>query len=201
MKKDTPGVYFSAIFSNSLNMKRRRVLPLSDSLKLDDIGFRRSDVLQAYAIPIKLVNKNNWGTRQKWWGNWNRNHCRVGSMSLLNMALVCIRVWVGTSHLIFHLPPWVWVILFDLSSALCLVAMTSDRLTSNIAKSTVVLPICSREVDLCEIINLPLITHIILIHKKYYPPLSRVDDVGNIMAHLRSRSLPVDFSSLSRKLT
>ena len=36
--------------------------------------------------------------------------------------------------------------------------------------------------------------------QKNHVPLSRVDDVGNIMAHLRSRSLPVDFSSLSRKL-
>ena len=36
--------------------------------------------------------------------------------------------------------------------------------------------------------------------QRHYVPLSRVDDVGNIMAHLRSRSLPVDFSSLSRKL-
>ena len=36
--------------------------------------------------------------------------------------------------------------------------------------------------------------------QKHYVPLSRVDDVGNIMAHLRSRSLPVEFNSLSRKL-
>ena len=72
-------------------MKRRRVLPLSDSLKNDDIGLHRNDVTrvspsegslnvlgwicpkdelisQAYAIPFKLVFKNNWGTRQKWWG-------------------------------------------------------------------------------------------------------------------------------------
>ena len=42
---------------------------------------------------------------------WNQHHCRVGSMSLLNMALVCIHVGLGTYHLVFHLPPWVWVIL------------------------------------------------------------------------------------------
>jgi len=132
-------------------MKRRQVLPLSDSLKLDDIGFRQNDALQAYAIPVKLVNKNNWGTCQKWWGKWNFNHCRVGNMSLLNVAFVCIRVWVGTSHLVFHLPPWVWVILFDLSSAHCLVTMTSDHLMSNTAKSTVMPLICSREVDLCKL--------------------------------------------------
>jgi len=178
-------------------MKRRRVLPLSNSLKPDDIGFCRNDAPQAYVIPIKFV-KNNWGTRQKWREKWNHNNCRVGSMSLLNMALVCIRVWVGTSHLIFHLPPWVWIILFDLSSAHCLVTMTSEPLMSNTANSTVVPPICSREVDLCRRNNLPLIACIILIHNVISP--SRVDDVGNIMAHLRSRSLPVDFSSLSRKL-
>ena len=54
-KKHPPGVSFSAVFSNSLNMKRRRVLPLSDSLKLNDIGLRQNDALQAYAIPVKLV--------------------------------------------------------------------------------------------------------------------------------------------------
>ena len=84
-------------------------------------------------------------------GKWNHNYCRVGSMLLLNMVLVCIRVWVGTSHLIFHLPPWVWAILFDLSSAHCLVTMTFDPLMSNTAKSVVVPPMCSREVDLCTI--------------------------------------------------
>ena len=36
--------------------------------------------------------------------------------------------------------------------------------------------------------------------QRHYVPLSHIDDVGNTMAHLRSRSLPVDFSSLSRKL-
>ena len=100
-KRTPPGVSFSAVFSNSLNMKRRRVFPLSGSLKLNDIGFCHNDTLQAYAIPVKLV-KNNWDTRQKWWGTWNHNYFRVGSMSLLNMALVCIRVWVGTSHLVLH---------------------------------------------------------------------------------------------------
>jgi len=54
-KKHPPGVSFSAVFSNSLNMKRRRVFPLSDSSKLNDIGLRRDDALQAYAIPVKLV--------------------------------------------------------------------------------------------------------------------------------------------------
>jgi len=54
-KKHPPGVSFSAVFSNSLNMKRRRAFPLSGSLKLNDIGLCRNDALQAYAIPVKLV--------------------------------------------------------------------------------------------------------------------------------------------------
>ena len=117
-KKATSEVSFSVVFSNSLNMKRRWVFPLSDSLKLDDIGFRQNYATQAYAIPVKLV-KNNWGTRQKWWGKWNHNYCRVGSMSLLNMELVCFRVWVGISHLIFHfasvvLGDPIWPLIFSL---------------------------------------------------------------------------------------
>jgi len=75
---------------------------------------------------------------------------RVGSMSLLNMALLCFRVRVGISDLAFHLPPWVWVILFDLSSAHYLVIVTSDLVMSNTANFTVVPSICSREVDLCK---------------------------------------------------
>ena len=94
---------------------------------------------------------------------WNQHHCRVGSMSLLNMALVCIRVGLGTSHPVFHLPPWVWVIPFDLSSAHCLVTMTSDPLMSNTAKTTVVPFTCSREVDLCKY-RPSSDSHIILIH-------------------------------------
>ena len=169
---------------------------MSGLLNFDDIGFRRDEASQADAIPVKLV-KSNWGTHQKWWEKWNHNNSRVGNMSLLNMALVCFRVWVGTSHLVFHWPPWVWVILFDLSSAHCLVTMTFDTLMSNTAKSVAVPPICSREVDLYKIKTSSAI-YIILIHNIL--PLSRVDDVGNIMAHIRSRSLPIDFSSLSRKL-
>ena len=131
-------------------------------------------------------------------GKWNQCYSRVGSISLLNMALVCIRVGLGTSHLVFCLPPWVWVILFGLSSALCLIIMTSDLLISNTAKSTVVPLICSREVDLCSV-QPSSDSHLILIHK-HNVCLSCVDDVGNTMAHLQSRSLPIDFNSLSRNL-
>lgn len=159
-KKNPPGVFFSAVFSNSLNMKRHWVLPLSDSLNSDDIGFCRNDTPQAYVIPVKLV-KNNRGTRQKWRGK-NR-------AIIIVMSAVC-RSWTWHlsafvsrwGHLIsfFHLPPWIWVILFDLSSAHWLVTMTFDPLTSNTAKSTVVPSICSREVDLCNENNLPLIARI-----------------------------------------
>ena len=96
---------------------------------------------------------------------WNQHHCRVGSMSLLNMALVYIRFGLGKYHLISQLPPWVWVIPFDLSSALCLVTMTSDLLMSNTAKLTVVPFICSREVDLCKY-QPSSDSHLIVIHKK-----------------------------------
>ena len=126
---------------------------------------------------------------------WNQHRCHVSSMSLLNMALVSIRVRLATSHLVFHFPPWVWVIPFDLSFSLFLVIMTSDILMSNTTKSTVVPLICSREVDLCKF-RPSFDSHLILIHK-HYIPLSCVDDVGNIMAHLRSRSLLVDSCSLS----
>ena len=127
-------------------------------------------------------------------GKWNHHRFRVGSMSLLNMALVCIRVGLGTSHLIVNLPLWVWVIPFDLSSALCFVTMTSDLLMSNTAKSSVVSLICSREVCLC--VFQPSFDSLLVLIHKHHILLSRVDDVGNIMAHLRSELL-VDFSSLS----
>ena len=149
--------------------------------------------------PSSLLIKNNRGTRQKWLGKKrNHNNCRVGSMSLLNRALVCIHVWVGTYHLTFHLPLWVWVILFDLSSAHCLVTMTFDLSMSNTAKSTVVPLICSREVDLYTIT-----TSLCYLTQSWFTTFSLclVSMMWEtIMAHLWSRSLPVDFSSLSRKL-
>ena len=95
---------------------------------------------------------------------WNQHHCRVGSMLLLNMALVCIRVGLGTSHLIFHLLPWVWVIPFDLSSTLFLVIMTFDLLMSNISKLTVVPPYVQEKVDLCKF-QPSSDSHLIPIHK------------------------------------
>ena len=116
-------------------------------------------------------------------GKWNQYHHRVGSMSLLNMALVYIRVRLGTSHLIIYLPPWVWVIYYGRSSALCHFIVTSYPLMSNTAKSSVMPPICSREVCLCSF-QPPSDSLLVLIHK-HHIPLSRVDDVGNIMAHLR----------------
>ena len=75
------------------------------------------------------------------------NFSYVGSMSLLNMALVCIRVRLGTSHFIIFASMALGN-LFYLSFSLCHVIMTSDPLMSNTAKSSVMLLICSREVFL-----------------------------------------------------
>ena len=83
----------------------------------------------------------------------------------------------GWGHLISSfLPPWVWVISFDLSSALFHVVMTSNPLMSNTAKSTIVPPICSREVCLYSF-RPPSNSLLVLIHK-HHIPLSRVDDVA-----------------------
>ena len=114
-------------------------------------------------------------------------------MSLLNMALVCIHVRLGPSHLVLYLPSWVWVISFDHSYSLFHVTMTLDPLISNTSKPNVVLPICLGEFYLYSF-QPPFDSLLILIHK-HHVPLSRIDDVGNTMAHLRSRSLPVDISS------
>ena len=148
--------------------------------------------------PSSLSSKNNRGTCQKWWGEWNHNCCLVGSMSLLNMALVCIRVWVGTSHLVFTLASvglgyLVWPLI-------CSFPCHHDPWSFDVKYCQV----RCRAADMFKRSwplkrnNLRLIVHTILIHNII--SLSHVDDVGNTMSHLRSRSLPVDFSSLSRKL-
>jgi len=155
LRKRTPlEFYFCCLFKLSKHEKASSFSFVKLVKTLMTSGFTS----QAYAIPVNLA-KNNRGTRQKWWGNKGTIIIVVGSMSLLNMALLCIRVWVGTSHLVSHLPPWVWDILFDHSSTHFLVVMTPDHLTSNTAKSAIVPPTCSREVDLCRILNLPLISH------------------------------------------
>ena len=90
----------------------------------------------------------------------------------------------GWGHLISSFfPPWVWVISFDLLFALFHIIMTSDPLISNTTKSSVVLLICSREVCLYSF-QPPSDSLLILFH--HYVPLSRINDVRNIMAHLRS---------------
>ena len=132
-------------------------------------------------------------------GKWNHHRCRRQYVALEHgTCLHSCRVGDISSRC-FILLPWVWVISFDLSSVHCLVAMTSDPLMSNTAKSIVVPFMCSREVGLCKY-QPSSVSHMILIHIKHHVSLSRVDDVGIIMAHLRSRSLPVDINSLSRKL-
>jgi len=155
-------------------------------------------VLCKHMLSPSSLLKNNWGTRQKCWGTWSHNHCRVGSMSLLNMALLCLCVWVGTSHLIFHLPPWVWVILFW--PLICSLPRHHDFWCVDVKYCQV----HYRAADMFKrswpllIYNPP--SDISFWFTTTVFPLSRVDDVGNVMAHLRSRSLPIDFSSLSRKL-
>ena len=92
-------------------------------------------------------------------------------MSLLNMALVCIILGLGTSHLVICFPPWVWVISFDNSSVLRHITMTSDPLMSKTTKSSVVPPICSREVGLCSF-QPPSDSLLVLIHKALCPSVS-----------------------------
>ena len=106
----------------------------------------------------------------------------VGSMLLLNMALVCIRVRLGKSHSVIF-PPWVCVISFDLSFSIYHVIMTLDPLMSNTVKSSVVSLICSREFFLCS--YQPSSDSLLVLIHYHHVPLSRVDDVGNIMALLR----------------
>ena len=90
----------------------------------------------------------------------------------------------GWGHLIsLFLPSWVWVISFDLSSALCHIIMTSNPLMSNTSKSSVVPLICSREVCICSC--QPSSDFLLVLIQFHHVPLSRVDDVGNVMAFLR----------------
>lgn len=109
--------------------------------------------------PSSLSSKNNRGTCQKWWGKWNCNHSRVGSMSLLNMALFCfVSGWVhlilfftglrgfGLSYSTSHLP-------------ISIITIPSAHLMSNTAKPATVPPICSRDVDLCNNTTSSAISH------------------------------------------
>ena len=98
---------------------------------------------------------------------------KIGT-NIIVVSAVC-RSWTwhlsafvsGWGHLISFstLPPWVWVISFDLSVTLCHVIMTSDFSMSNTAKSIVVPSICSREVGLCKY-QPSSVSHTILIHNK-----------------------------------
>ena len=97
-KKDPPGVFFFAVFSDSLNRKRRRAPPLSGSLKPMTSNTVEMTLSKHMLSPSSLSSKNNRGTCQKWWGKWNYDYSRVGSTSLLNMALCCFVS--GWGHLI-----------------------------------------------------------------------------------------------------
>ena len=94
-KKDTPGVFFSAVLSNSLNMKRRRVLPLSSSLKLDDIGFRPNDMISPSRL-LKII------------GVLARNGGENGTVIIV-VSVVC-RSW--TWHLFAFVSRWGHLISF-----------------------------------------------------------------------------------------
>ena len=128
-KKHPPGVSFSAVFSNSLNMKRRRVLPLSDSLKLNDIGTRRNDASSSICYPRQACHPKIIGVlARNGGGNKGTVIVVIGSMSLLNMALFAfVSGWghlislhfclhgFGLSYLATHLlivlslrPPIIW---------------------------------------------------------------------------------------------
>ena len=134
-----------------------------------------------------------------WWGKWNQHHCCVGSMSLLNMALVCISCRVGDISSRFSLasvglgnPFWPLICSLPRHHDLWYIDVKYCQIhcrAANMFKRSWPLQVLtflwfSSDLD----------------SQRHYVPLSRVDDVGNTMAHLRSRSLPVDFSSLSRKL-
>ena len=98
-KSTPPGVFFSAVFSDSLNMKRRRVLPLSDSLKLNDIGLRQDDASPSICYPRQACHPKIIGVLARN-GGGNKGTVIVvfGSMSLLNMALFAFVS--GWGHLI-----------------------------------------------------------------------------------------------------
>ena len=129
-EKGLARVFFSAFFSNSLNMKRCWVLLLSDLLKLMTsdpvlmtlleflllrarkmyyVGFvwRKNLHRKHMLSPSRLFSKIIGVLATNGGGKWNQYHICVGSISLLNMALICIRVELGTSHLVICLPPWV----------------------------------------------------------------------------------------------
>ena len=145
--------------------------------------------------PSSLL-KNNWGTRQKWWG-------KNGTVMVV-VSAVC-RSWTWHSSAFVsgwgHLISFASVGLGDpVWPLICSLPRHYDLWSIDVKYCQ----IRCRAVDMFKRSwplrdnNLPLLSHIILIHNIL--PLSRVDDVGNTMAHLRSRSLPVNFSSLSRKM-
>ena len=75
---------------------------------------------------------------------WNHNHKSCRQYVALEHGTLLLSCQGGNISLHFHWPPWVRVILFDLSFAHFLVTMTSDLLMSNTANSTIVPSICSK---------------------------------------------------------
>ena len=103
-------------------------------------------------------------------------------MSPLNMALVCIRVGLGTSHFVIFASMGLGNLLWPF---ICYFPRHHDLRSFDVKYYQIqfVLLICSREVFLysCQPSSDLLL---VLIHFRHVP-LSRVDDVGKIMALLR----------------
>lgn len=195
-KKDPPGVSFPAFFSDSLNKKRRRVLPLSCSLKLNDIGHRQNDTFPSICYPRQACPPKITGVPAR--------NGRGNKTVIMVVSAVC-RSW--TWHSSAFVSGWGFLILFCTS----LHGFWLSYLTPHLLIALSPWPL----LIWCQILPNPLLCHRYVqeklasaslpppsdvSHKIFYPSLSHVDDVGNIMAHPRSRLLPVDSSSLSRKV-
>ena len=127
------------------------------------------------------VSKNNQGTHQEWWGIMEPFLSHVGSMSLLNMTLFCIRVRLGTSHFVIFasmgLGYLFWPLIFSFPC--------HHDLRSLDVKYCQIPESCRQYVQEKLFLQFsPLILCLVLIHY-HLIPLSHVDDVGNIMAFLR----------------
>ena len=105
------------------------------------------------------------------------------------------RVRVGSSHLVFTSLHGFGISYLTSHLFIAVIILSAAHLMSSTAKSFTV-PLCVQE-KLSSATMQPRS----LSHHKIIIPLSRVDDVGIIMAHLRSKSFLVDSSSLSEKET
>ena len=142
--------------------------------------------------PSSLRLKNNWGTRQKWWGENLEIYQSCRQLTLEHDTLCFVSGWdillciidlTGFGPFNFLLP-----------SNLCSVIMTTDPMDPKASKLPVLLSICSR-VFLLQL-HLPLILSKIILH----PFVSR-RWCGIHYGPPSTQFLSIDFKSLSRKLT